>query len=162
MNTRTKKILISIAAFSLISLVAIPLVASADLAEPVETDLPTGSLSEKIKAIVNQVALIIASICVLIIIFGGIMYAVSGGKEEQMTSAKNIVIYAVVGLIIVALAWVLVGFVVKVMNIGGGGEGGNGGGRPVGSRYDSIDACEAECGTGNCVQVYGTVQYECQ
>ena len=73
------------------------------------------------------------------------MYAVSGGKEEQMTTAKNIVIYAVVGLIIVALAWVLVGFVVKVMNIGGGGEGGNGGGGvlPAGSPCTFNSDCES-------------------
>jgi hypothetical protein len=45
------------------------------------------------------------------IIFGGFKYITSGGESGNVTSAKNTIIYAVIGLVIVAFAQFIVQFV---------------------------------------------------
>jgi hypothetical protein len=51
------------------------------------------------------------------IIFGGLRYITSGGNDSSVTGAKNTILYAIIGLIIVALAQVLVRFTLnKVTN----------------------------------------------
>jgi hypothetical protein len=51
------------------------------------------------------------------IIVGGLRYITSGGNDTSITSAKNTILYAIIGLIIVALAQVLVRFTLsKVTN----------------------------------------------
>jgi len=47
------------------------------------------------------------------LIFGGFRYVTSGGKQESVTSAKNTIIYAIIGLVIVALAQIIVQFVLN-------------------------------------------------
>ena len=64
-----------------------------------------------IREIINVMSLIVGSICVLMIIFGGFRYMISGGESAGVTSAKNTILYAVVGLVVVLLAQALVRFV---------------------------------------------------
>jgi hypothetical protein len=50
------------------------------------------------------------------IIYGGFRYITSGGDSGRVGSAKNTLIYAIVGLIIVALAQLIVNFVITQAN----------------------------------------------
>jgi hypothetical protein len=50
------------------------------------------------------------------LIYGGFKYITSGGDESGAKSARNTIIYAVVGLVIVALAQFIVKFVIN--NVG--------------------------------------------
>jgi len=52
-------------------------------------------------------------VAVIMIIIGGFRYITSGGNDTSITSAKNTILYAVIGLVIVALAQVLVHFVLR-------------------------------------------------
>jgi hypothetical protein len=56
---------------------------------------------------------IVGIIAVVMIIVGGIRYITSGGDSGNVTAAKNTILYAVIGLVIVALAQVIVQFVLK-------------------------------------------------
>ncbi len=47
------------------------------------------------------------------IIVGGLKYITSGGDSGNITSAKNTILYAIVGLIVVALAQIIVRFVLQ-------------------------------------------------
>jgi hypothetical protein len=47
------------------------------------------------------------------IVYGGLRYVTSGGSSEGVGNAKNIIIYAIIGLIIVALAQAIVHFVLN-------------------------------------------------
>ena len=52
-----------------------------------------------------------------LIIYGGFKYISSGGDSGKVTEAKNTIIYAVIGLVVVALAQFIVQFVLnKVTN----------------------------------------------
>lgn len=52
-------------------------------------------------------------VSIVMIIAGGIKYATSNGDPSRITSAKNTVMYAVVGLVISILAFTIVNFVVS-------------------------------------------------
>lgn len=65
-----------------------------------------------VKNIINVLFLAAGIIAVIMIIIGGINYAISSGDKGKLESAKNTVLYAVIGLIIAALAFPIVTFVV--------------------------------------------------
>lgn len=55
---------------------------------------------------------IVGAIAVIMIIIGGLRYVVSGGDSAQVQSAKNTILYALIGIIIAILAYAAVNFVV--------------------------------------------------
>jgi len=68
-------------------------------------------LSSIIKTIINILSVIVGVVAVVMIIFGGLKYITSGGDSSNVSSAKNTIIYAIIGLVIVALAQFIVRFV---------------------------------------------------
>ena len=69
------------------------------------------SLASIAKTIVNILSVIVGVVAVIMIIVGGFRYITSGGDSGNVSSAKNTLIYAIVGLIIVALAHFILHFV---------------------------------------------------
>ena len=65
------------------------------------------------KIITNVLLFIIGAVSVIMLIIGGIRYVVSGGDSAAVTSAKNTILYAVVGIIVAILAFALVNFVIS-------------------------------------------------
>ena len=65
------------------------------------------------QTITNVLLFIIGAISVIMLIIGGIRYVVSGGDSSAITSAKNTILYAVVGIVIAILAYALVNFVIE-------------------------------------------------
>lgn len=69
----------------------------------------TDSLLFKISIMVSAVA---GSIAVIMMIVAGISMMTSGGDSQKFGNARNTVIFAVVGLIIIAIAQSLISFVI--------------------------------------------------
>ncbi len=69
-------------------------------------------LEDTVKTIINVVLYIIGILAVGFIIYGGVKYATSAGDAAKVTSAKNTIMYAVIGLIVAILAYAIVNFVV--------------------------------------------------
>lgn len=61
--------------------------------------------------IVNVFSFIVGAVSVIMIIYGGFRYVTSGGESGAVGNAKNTLIYAIVGLVIVALAQLIVHYV---------------------------------------------------
>jgi hypothetical protein len=61
--------------------------------------------------ILNALTFAVGAIAVLMMILGAIRYAVSGGEQAQVTSAKNTIIYAAVALVVAVMANAIVNFV---------------------------------------------------
>ena len=70
-------------------------------------------LDNTVASVINIASLVVGAIAVIMVIIGGMKYVTSQGDSNGTTSAKNTVLYAVVGLIIVALAQIMVRFVVN-------------------------------------------------
>lgn len=73
----------------------------------------TDKLNSLIHTVINLLSIIVGVVAVIMIIVGGLRYITSGGSDTGVTSAKNTILYAVIGLIIVALAQLLVRFVLN-------------------------------------------------
>jgi glucose uptake protein GlcU len=77
---------------------------------------PTGSatsLQANIRNITNTLMLVVGVISVIMIIIGGIRYTLSGGDENGVKSAKDTILYAVIGLVVSLLAYAIVNFVIN-------------------------------------------------
>jgi heme/copper-type cytochrome/quinol oxidase subunit 2 len=61
--------------------------------------------------IINILSVVVGVIAVIMIIFAGFRYVTSSGKDESVKGAKNTILYAIIGLVIVALAQIIVHFV---------------------------------------------------
>ena len=71
-----------------------------------------------IKKVVNLLLWAIGIVSVIMIIIGGIRYATSNGDSNQVTAAKNTIMYAVIGLVIAIFAYAIVNFVLTQMGVG--------------------------------------------
>lgn len=82
-----------------------------------------------IRDITNVLLFIIGAVAVIMIILGGIRYTTSNGDSNQVTAAKNTILYGVIGVIIALLAYAIVSFVIGSFSSptdGGGGDGASG------------------------------------
>jgi hypothetical protein len=61
----------------------------------------------------NLLLFAIGVISIIMIIIGGIRYTTSNGDSSQITSAKNTILYAVVGLVVAFMAYGIVNYVVS-------------------------------------------------
>jgi hypothetical protein len=72
----------------------------------------TSSLSNTVKNVINILSIVVGMTAIIMIVVGGLKYVTSQGDSSGVASAKNTIIYAVIGIIIVTLAQVIVRFVV--------------------------------------------------
>lgn len=74
---------------------------------------PAGSpdVDSTLKKGINLFSAIIGIIAVVMFMIGGLKYMTSQGDSGQMNSAKNTLLYAAIGLVVVALAQIIVKFV---------------------------------------------------
>ena len=73
-----------------------------------------------ITTITNAMLFIVGALSVVMIIYGGLRYVISGGNSNSVTAAKNTILYAIVGLVIAFLAFAAVNFVLGSLAPGGG------------------------------------------
>jgi len=101
---------------SLLSLVVLPTITSA--AETVPT-YQTLEVKTTLETIGNIVFYVLLSLAALMIIIGGIMFVTAAGSTEQTTKARNIMIYALIGIVIAALAKGIVALIESTLGITG-------------------------------------------
>jgi hypothetical protein len=68
--------------------------------------------SGHIQAIVNTVLAITGAIAVLIIVLAGFRYIASQGNPNEVATARNAIIYSLIGLVVIMAAFAIVNFVV--------------------------------------------------
>lgn len=56
-----------------------------------------------------------ATVAVLMIVWGGAQYTSSAGSEEKATNARKIILWAVIGLIVIIMAWTIVFTQTKIL-----------------------------------------------
>lgn len=77
-------------------------------------DCATGAGVQKtITNVVNLFSLIVGIVAVIMIIVAGLMFITAGGDSGKVANARNTILYAAVGLVVVALAQTIVRFVLN-------------------------------------------------
>lgn len=78
-----------------------------------QSGLPNPNPASAVPTMLDLVFAVTASISVLMAVIGGFKYVASNGDPNQAASAKNTILYAIIGLIVVMAAYSIVTFVVK-------------------------------------------------
>ena len=99
---------------------------SADAAEQAKTGLTENASSAQSKSlfgsdsiastIINTMLFLVSLLAVVMIIYSGIRYVTAHGDKSQVESAKNTLIYSVVGLIVAIVAYALVSWVLDTFS----------------------------------------------
>ena len=85
---------------------------SAGSTDPSACDPENGkSLADIAAWVINLFSWIVGVVSVIMIIYGGFRYITSGGDSNGVTAAKNTILYAIIGLVIVALSQLIVRFI---------------------------------------------------
>lgn len=71
----------------------------------------TGDINKIITTFLNLFSVVIGIVAVVMIMVGGYKYITANGDSSNVTSAKHTIIYALIGLVIVAMAQFMVQFV---------------------------------------------------
>lgn len=79
-------------------------------------DRASADIDTTFRDVVNFLLYLIGAIAVIMLIFGGFRYVTSGGDGSAITSAKNTILYAVIGLAVAIIAYAIVNFVITALN----------------------------------------------
>ncbi len=82
--------------------------------DPSQLGLPDVSADKGLSSVLTMVFTIIGLLSVIFVIVGGVKYVLSGGDSAGIKSAKETIIYAIVGLVISLLAFGIVKFVTGI------------------------------------------------
>jgi cytochrome bd-type quinol oxidase subunit 2 len=85
----------------------------AESCDPTTDTEAEGKVQGIINLVINIFSLVVGVISVIMIIIGGLKYITSGGESGNVTTAKNTILYAIIGLVVVALAQFIVRFVLN-------------------------------------------------
>lgn len=71
------------------------------------------NLRAQLQTVTNILLFLLGAIAVVVIVIGGIKYTTSDGDSSKIQSAKNTILYAIVGIIVALLAFAIVSFVIN-------------------------------------------------
>ncbi|MDZ7744458.1 MAG: pilin [Candidatus Saccharibacteria bacterium] len=100
--------------YSALFTVAVQAQSAIDSARGGVDDLSPGGTPEVESVVATAISLfslVVGIAAVIMLIIGGFKYIISSGDSNNINSAKNTILYAIIGLVIAALAQVLVRFV---------------------------------------------------
>ncbi len=132
MSNKTKKIIkqtllvFTLMAVGLVLFQFIPAFAQGGLISP--TDQPgrlaeatggQGSLRQLVLTFLNFFLGFLGLISVIMIIYGGVLYVTAAGEQEKVDKGKKIIMYAIVGIVIILLAFAIVNTVLGGLGAGG-------------------------------------------
>jgi cytochrome bd-type quinol oxidase subunit 2 len=74
-------------------------------------DDASSTINSTVETVINLLSVVVGVVAVIMIIIGGFKYITSSGDSNNVSNAKNTILYAIIGLVVVALAQVIVIFV---------------------------------------------------
>lgn len=80
--------------------------------DPSRVGVEKVSANDVVVGVLNTTYFIAGAASVIVIIIAGILYATSEGDSAKVKRAKDAILYAVAGLIVVMMAFVITGFVI--------------------------------------------------
>ena len=86
----------------------------ASKAEELKLGEESNDLRVEINRVINILLSFLAIIGVIIILYGGILWATAGGNDEQVGKARKVIIAAAIGLIIIGIAWTLTSYILNL------------------------------------------------
>ena len=89
--------------------------ASAQFTKGVEAartpEMSTKPIGTTIGEVVNIFLYFVGAVAVIVVIWGGFQYITSSGDSQKATTAKNTIMYAVIGIVVVVMSYAIVNWV---------------------------------------------------
>jgi len=85
---------------------------------PLDPLTSAGSPRDFVIRIVNSFLYFAGALAVFYLIYGGVLYITAGGDAEKATKGRTAVINAIIGVVIILLALVILGWVKKAVTSG--------------------------------------------
>jgi len=82
---------------------------------PIKCNDATCLISQIIRAILG----VIAVVATIMFVWGGVMMLTSGGNEKRVTQAKETLVWAAIGLVVIIISWAVIKFVLEMVINGG-------------------------------------------
>ena len=80
------------------------------------TNIPqTPATQATLDKVLSLIFVTIGAIAVLMLVIGGVRYIFAGGKPEDVTKARNMIVYSLIGLVIAALAAAIVNVIAALL-----------------------------------------------
>ncbi len=98
------------------AMLALPITASAQFAPPIATGLPVNSVFEIISNVMYWILALVGIIGVIGFAIAGIMYLTAAGNEERIATAKNAMLYSIIGVIVALAGLVALQFASGLLN----------------------------------------------
>lgn len=117
-----------IGALAVIGLLSFPMLALPVHAQDISSEmdlvkdtagLSEADLSETIGSLINVFLTILGVILLILVIYAGFLWMTAGGDADQTKKAKDIMINAVIGLIILLAAYAISNFVIEALSSAG-------------------------------------------
>ena len=74
----------------------------------------TSDLRDTVRRFINIGLGFLGVLTVLMVIYGGYMWLTAAGAEDKVTKGKNILIWAIIGTIVISIAWTISSYVLQV------------------------------------------------
>lgn len=75
----------------------------------------TRSLTDIIGNIIQWILGLVGVVLLIMFIYGGVLYATSAGNEDKVETGKKVMLYAIIGVVIIALAFALTRYVIDAL-----------------------------------------------
>lgn len=86
--------------------------------------LGTTDAPKLIGRIIKAALGVVGSLALLMLTYGGFLWLTSGGAEKNITKGKQVIVWAVIGLVVIFLSYAMVDFVIKGLTKGAPSSGG--------------------------------------
>lgn len=73
----------------------------------------TNDVPDTIKIVTDLLLFILGAVSVIMLVIGGFKFVASNGNAEQVKSAKNTILYAIIGVVVALLAYAVIDWVVE-------------------------------------------------
>lgn len=75
----------------------------------------TQPLPQLIGGIINAVLSVLGIVFVILIVYAGILYMIAAGEKDKVEKSKTLMIQAVIGMLIIVLAYAISNFVITTL-----------------------------------------------
>lgn len=115
----SKKIMAGVLTAIVLSILILPLAASAQLDLGLDTAADVGlgdkPLKESINSIIQIALSFLGILAVVIILWGGFIWMTAAGDEGKVDKAKKLIISGIVGIVIILSAYIIANFVITAV-----------------------------------------------
>ena len=81
-----------------------------------QVGLGNADLKETVLNVIRWALGIVSLLAVAYVIYGGFLWLTAAGNEQRVEKAKQVILQAVIGIVIILLAWAIVFFVARTLN----------------------------------------------